>query len=117
MPELVEFWRNSKEKDLKVVVVSSGSITTNQEFVRQFEIPFPLLIQDEVSSASELYDVVDITPFVFAIDALGRIRFKGLVEGSQQFEQVAETLGQPYHEHSSERRSDFDLRAEATAND
>ena len=77
MPYLAQLWERHKDRGFQVLAINvDEDIELAREFARQFELPFPLL-RDQERAISALYRVPGF-PTHYIVDRRGHIRFSGL---------------------------------------
>ena len=77
MPYLAQLWERHRDRGFQVLAINVDEDTElAREFARQFDLPFPLL-RDEERAISALYRVPGF-PTHYIVDRSGHIRFSGL---------------------------------------
>jgi peroxiredoxin len=77
MPYLAQLWERHKDRGFQVLAINvDEDIELAREFARQFDLPFPLL-RDQERAISALYRVPGF-PTHYIVDRSGHIRFSGL---------------------------------------
>jgi peroxiredoxin len=90
--EMPDIQQLSEDKDVTVLAVnltySEDSIETVSEFARQYELTFPILL-DENASVSQLYRIQPI-PTTYMLDSRGEIQYKAF--GAMNYEWLVQEL-------------------------
>jgi peroxiredoxin len=77
MPYLAQLWERHREQGFQVLAINvDEDVALAREFAEQYNVPFPLL-RDEERAISTLYRVPGF-PTHYVVDRSGRIRFSGL---------------------------------------
>lgn len=78
-----------EKREVRLVIVSGGSLEQNREMVDGFKLSSPLVIQQE-HEISDLYGC-SWTPFAFVVDADGSVSGKGVVNNSSALRELLVT--------------------------
>lgn len=96
MPELVRVYESHKAEGLMILGVNltySDSVHSVQAFANEFNITFPVLLDEEASVAGKIYQIPGLPTSVFVTQdgTIERIQV-GVMSGRQVDEYVAEIL-------------------------
>ena len=92
IPEYAEFHRRNRGRGVEVVgiVCESGDPQEIQDFVREFQIPYPQLLGNE--AIEEAYNVTQGFPTTFIVDRKGTIRKTFLGATPNKFEKMQQAV-------------------------
>lgn len=97
VPALNVFWAKERAA-LAFYIVCSGDRGQVQEFMRLYEVQFPL-IYDPTSAITELFQH-HRTPYAYLVDEHGIVRIKGIVNDGSMLESLIQLRGTRRDEHA-----------------